>query len=134
MEIFTCSTGIFNERQVLINGVGGTGIPLARRTRLIGREHAHAAVVQVQIPRSARTDVGVELQRTILREHTHGINGAVGAVGQGEIDDAILAAKGHSGLGHVLGQHAQTAALTTGQKHGNALLFVKHGRSFLPDT
>ena len=41
----------------------------------------------------------------------------------GENSDAILAAKGHGRLGHLPGQYMQSAALPTGQQHGDTLLF-----------
>ena len=60
-------------------------------------------------------------------QHADGINTAVGTVGQREVDDAILAAIGHSRLGDVLGQDAETAALAACQKHGNTSLLSHHG-------
>ena len=43
------------------------------------------------------------------------------AVGQGEVDDPVLSAEGHGGLGHILGQNAQAASLPARQQHGDTL-------------
>ena len=118
---------LLDKGQVLIDGVGRAAVPLARFAGVVGGQHIHAAVAYVQIPRRARADIGVELQGLILRQHAHGVDAAVGAVGKRKIDDAILAAKGHGGLGHMAGQHAQAAALAARQQHGNALFFADHG-------
>ena len=113
---------LLDEGHVLVDGVGGAAVPVAALDGLVGGQNEHAAVGQVQIPRSAGADVAVQLQGHILGQHAHGINTAVGAVGQREVDDAVLAAIGNGRLGNLLGQDAQTAALAASQQHGNALL------------
>ena len=109
---------------VLIDGVGralvpGALIPFAH----IGGEDMYAAVGSVKIPRLAGADIAVELQRTVLGEHTHGVNARIDAVGQGKVDNTELAAKGDGRLGHMAGQRVQSAALTAGQQHGYAFFF-----------
>ena len=115
---------LLDKRHVLIDGVCRAAIPVARLARLIGRQNEHAAGGQVQIPRCAGADIGIQFQRHILRQHAHGVNAAVGAVGQREVNDAVLAAVGNSRLCHLLSQDTQTAALSACQQHGNTgLLF-----------
>lgn len=84
----------------------------------------YAAVQSVQIPGLAGADIAVELQRLILGQHTHGVDAGVGAVGQGEVDNAVLSAKGDGRLGHVAGEHIQPAALTSGQEHCDTFFFI----------
>ena len=105
---------LLDKGQVLIDGVGRAAVPLARFAGVVGGQHIHAAVAYVQIPRRARADID-------------GVYPRIDAVGKRKIDDAILAAKGHGGLGHMAGQHAQAAALAARQQHGDALFFADHG-------
>ena len=119
---------LFDELNILINGVGSAGIPFAGLAGHVRRQHINAAVGQVQIPGGAAADIGVEQKRTVLGQHTHHIDAAVGAVAQRKVDDAVLAAVRDRRLGHIGGQNAQAAALSACQQHGNTLLFVFHGR------
>ena len=89
----------FNEPHVLINGVGRAGEPGAFFSRtLIGRKNVDAAVRDVEVPGLAGADIAVELERTVLRQDTDGVDAGVGAVGEGKVDDAILSAKGDAGF------------------------------------
>ena len=83
----------------------------------------HTGCIAVQIPGLAIPNVIVELQGLILGENTHGLNAGVYAVGKGKIDDAVLAAERHRGLGEVPRQYAQSAALAAGKQHSHNLLF-----------
>ena len=82
-----------------------------------------AAVHAVQVPGLAGADVAVELQGFVLGQHAHRVDPRVGAVGEGEIDDAVFPAEGDGGLGHIAGQNVETAALPSGQKHCDTLFF-----------
>ena len=109
---------------VLVDGIGcalvpGALVPLAH----IGGEDMYAAVGSVKIPRLAGADIAIELQRTVLGEHTHGVDARIDAVGQGEVNDTEFAAKGDGRLGYVAGQRIQAAALATGQQHGYTFFF-----------
>ena len=90
----------------------------------------HAAVRAVEIPRLAGADVAVELQRAVLGQDAHGVNAGIGAVGQGKVDDAILAAKCHGGLGHLACEHVQAASLAACQQHGDTFFFHVFSSSF----
>ena len=83
----------------------------------------NAAGGTVQVPGLAGADVAIEFQGTILGQNTHGIDAGVGAVGEGEVDDAVFSAEGYRGFCHLTGQDIQAAALSAGQKHGDALFF-----------
>ena len=85
----------------------------------IGRQDVHAAVGDVEVPGLAVADVAVELQRAILGQHADGVDAGVCAVGKGEINDAVLTAKGNARLCHVLRQRVQARALSAGEEHGN---------------
>ena len=82
-----------------------------------------AAVGAVQIPGLAVAQVDIQLQGLILSQHAHGVHAGVDAVGEGEVDDAILTTEGDGRLGHVLGQRVETAALTAGQQHCHTFFF-----------
>ena len=118
---------LLDESQVLVDGVGGAGIPLAALALDIGRQNINAAMGQVQVPGRAAADVGIELEGLVLGQHTHHVHAAVGAVAQRKVDDPVFAAIGDGGLGHICREDAQTAALPSGEQHGHALLFVQHG-------
>ena len=90
----------------------------------------HAAGGPVQVPGHAAADVAVQLQGAVLGQHAHGVDAGVGAVGQGEVNDAVLSAKGDGGLGHIPGEDIQPAALAAGQQHGDTLFFHFSTSSF----
>ena len=72
---------LLDKAHILIDSVGRAAIPLAALTLDVRRKHENAAVGQVQVPRAARTDICVQFQRLILRQHADGIDAGVGAVG-----------------------------------------------------
>ena len=78
-----------------------------------------AAVGPVQVPGLPVANVAVQLQGAVLGQDTHGINAGVDTVGQGKINDAVLASKGDGGFGHMAGQGVEAAALSSGQQHGH---------------
>ena len=89
-----------------------------------------AAGGTVQIPGLTAADVTIQLQGAILGQDAHGINPGVGTVGEREVDDTVLAAEGYRGFCHLAGQDIQSAALSAGQKHGDALFFHLVSSSF----
>ena len=110
---------VLDKADVLVDGVGRAGEPGALLPRaLIGGQDVHAAVGHVQVPGLAVADVAVELQGAVLGQNADGVNAGVGTVGQGKVDDAVLAAEGDAGLGHVLRQRVETRALSACQQHG----------------
>ena len=121
-----------NKGDVLVDGVGRSLVPLGFFAPGIGRKNLNAAVGTVQMPGLTVSDILVKLQRLILGQNSHRINAGVDAVGQREINDAVLTAKRNCRFRGVFRQHHQTAALATGQKHGNTMLFLEvHAHSLL---
>ena len=100
-------------------------IPLAALGFHVRRKHKHAAVEQIQAPRLTRADVAVELQRLILRKHADHVDAGIGAVGEGEVDDSVFAAKGNRRFGDHFGEQTQPASLSTSEQHGDAP-FLSH--------
>ena len=114
-----------NKRDILIDGVGRTLIPLGILALGIGRQNLHATVRRVQAPRLTVADVLVQFKRLILCQDADRIDFGVYAVGKWEINDAVLAAERDGRLGRVFRQDHQTAALTTCQEHGDTTFFLK---------
>ena len=92
---------------------------------LVGGQNLSSAVGFVQAPGLTVADILIQFQRLVLSQDTDGVDAGVNAVGQGEVDDAILAAEGDGRLGGFLRQDVEAAALATGQQHGNAAFFLK---------
>ncbi len=124
-----------HEVDVLVDGVGGALVPAGLLVvALVGGQHLGAGMGLVQAPGLAVADVLVELQRLILGQDAHGIDAGVDAVGQGEVDDAVLTAEGDGRLGGFLRQNLQAAALAAGQQHGDYAFLLKiHGHSSLQE-
>ena len=123
-----------DEVDVLVDGVGGAFVPAGLLVvTLVGGQNLGAAVGLVQTPGLAVADVLIQLQRLILGQNADGVNAGVDTVGQGEVDDAVLAAEGNRRLGGLPGQDMQAAALAAGQQHGDAafLLEIHGGHSSL---
>ena len=118
---------LFNEMEVLVNGVCGALIPVGAVALLIGRQNVDSAVETVQIPGKTVSDVTVQHQRLILGQNANHRNIGVDAVGQGEVDDAEFCSEGNCGFCNVLGQDLQSAALPSGKKHCNAFFLLDHG-------
>ncbi len=109
---------------VLIDGVGRALVPRTAVPLLdVWGQDMHPAIGAVQVPRLSVSDIAVELQRTVLGEHAHGVDARVDAVGQGKIDDAEFASEGDGGLGHMAGKHVEAASLTARQQHGHTFFF-----------
>ena len=107
--------GLFDQVDVLVDGVGGAAIPVLRgRAHLRGHgndevlfEHAAGGPAFAQM-----------LQQTLaleLDEYVDRINSGIGQVAENEIDDAITSSEGNRGLGPLLGQRREARASSTGQ-------------------
>ena len=122
-----------DEVDVLVDGVGSALVPAGLLVMaLVGGQHLGAAVGLVQAPGLAVADILVQLQGLILGQNAHGVDAGVNAVAKREVDDPVLAAEGYGRFGGFLRQDLQTAALATGQKHGDAAFLLKiHGHSSL---
>ena len=106
------------EADILIDGVGSPLVPGALVALAhVGGEDMYAAIGAVQVPGLARADVAVQLQRTVLGQNANCVDAGVDTVGQGKVDDAVLAAEGDRGLCYMAGQGVKPAALPSGQQH-----------------
>ena len=113
--------------EVLEHGIGGPPVPLgAAPAGDVRLAQANAALVPVEVPRPAEPDVVVERARVVLRQDDHVRDVRVHAVGQGEVDDPVLAAERDGGLGALLRQDREPLALASRQDHRHRLL---HARS-----
>ena len=122
-----------DEVHVLIDGVGRAGKPRPALPRaLIRGQDVHAAVDAVEVPCLAAADVAVEQQGLVLREYADGVDAGVGAVGQREVDDAVLAAERETGLGDLRREGIQPRALPAREQHGDTVFFQGMRSSFSP--
>ena len=117
---------LLDESDVLIDGVGGTLVPFAGFSCLIGGQNENTAIGQIQIPGRARSNVGIQFKRSVLSQNTNHVNTGVGAVGKRKVNDPELSTERNCRLGDLLGQNAETATLSTCQQHGNTF-FLPHG-------
>ena len=108
-------TVVADEVEVLEDGVGRAREPPGPPPHL-GRHRGDVGVEQRrQAPRAA--DVEVEAVGLVLGQHDDAQVAAVGQVGQGEVDQPVVAAEGHRRLGPVGGERVQPLALAAGQHH-----------------
>ena len=63
-----------DEIEVLVDGIGGSLVPVRTRFSLIRRQYGGTALVSVKIPRAAVADVFVQYERLILCQHAYGVN------------------------------------------------------------
>jgi hypothetical protein len=111
--------GIFQKGEVLLDRVGGSGVPVGVGAPFVRLVDLHSArKTAVQVPGPPGPDVLVEGVRAILGEDHHVEDAGVDAVGEGEVNDAILPGEWHGGLGAFGSQHAQARAFSPGQDHG----------------
>lgn len=64
----------FHIAQILINGIGCTGIPFTVIASLIRWKYGHSTIVPIEIPRNADADMCIQPEWLILRQHTNRIN------------------------------------------------------------
>ena len=101
--------------QILVYGIGRTGIPFTVGALFVGRQHRHTADVSVQVPGNTDPDVGVQPQRLVLCQYAHRINTRIDTIAQGKVNNAVLPAESNRRLGNLGRKHPQTAALSSGQ-------------------
>ncbi|MPM92352.1 hypothetical protein SDC9_139487 [bioreactor metagenome] len=109
---------------VLVYGICRTLIPRALVALFnIRRKYMHSSLRAVEIPRLSVSNIAVEFQRAILRQHSDRIYPGIRTVREREIYDAVLSSERHGGFRHPACQNIQPAPLASGQKHGHCLLF-----------
>ncbi len=105
-----------DQLSVRVQRVGIPGMP-ARLTGglLLRRDHAQATVAPVEVPGPAAGQHVQNALRLVLDEHPDVIDPAVPQVGEGEVQQAIGAGERERRLGAIVGEHAHTTALATGE-------------------
>ena len=117
---------LLHEREVLIDRIRRSLKPRRLLLRLIRRQNMYAAERAVKIPRLTVSDILVEFERLVLREHAHRIDPRIDAVAQRKIDDTILSAERDCGLRNVVCKRVQTAPLTARKQHCHTFLLSLH--------
>ena len=92
---------------VLIDGVGGAHVPVGAGT-LHGRQQLEElAQFLGHNARPSFADVPVERERLVLGEDEDLAQAGVDAVGEGDVDDAVVPAKGHGRFGAIAGEREE---------------------------
>ena len=117
---------------VLVNGVGGSLIPVLRDAHLRRQDFDEFAEAHQRGP--AVADVAVEAKRLVLRENEDAAQVAVEAVGERDVDDAVDAAEGNGGLGAVARERPEPFALAAGQQNANRIAHQGHGCLCRPES
>ena len=98
----------------LPDGVGGALKPVGVVGRLFGRQDLDEPVAE-EIHAVGLRDVAVERRRVELRQDEDAPDVRVEAVADGDVDEPVLSANRHGGLGPQLGERKQPAALTAAE-------------------
>ena len=104
---------------VLIDGVGGPGIPARIGHALARRQDVEALVALRAEEVPAALQVPDQAVGLVLRGDADAADAGVERVGEREIDDPALAAEVHRRLGPVVGQLLQPRAAAAGQHIGH---------------
>ncbi len=102
--------GLFDDVEVLVDGVGGAGIPVAVLAAEVRLEDLELVVEHVEAPGAAGGDVVHEGAGAVLGEDGNIGDAAVGAVAESEVHDAVVATEDDGGLGALLGEDGQAVA------------------------
>ena len=119
---------------VLVDGVGRAHVPVGADA-LHGRQDLNElAEFLGDDAGPAFADVPVERQRLVLGEDVDAAQIGIDAVGKGDVDDAVLAAKGNRRLGAIARERKQPFAGSARQKYAQSV-FHRHDRlsRLLPD-
>ena len=78
------------------------------------------------MPVPAFADVAVERERLVLRQDVDPAQVGVDAVGERDVDDAVLAAKRNGRLGAIARQRKQPLTCATGQQYAESVFHLLH--------
>ena len=84
---------------VLVDGVGGSLIPVLRNAHLRGEDFDEFAVAHERGPAAAH--VAIEAERFVLSEDENAAEIAIQAIRESDVNDAVNAAEGDGGLGAI---------------------------------
>ena len=102
---------------VLEDGVGGALVPGLGDALHGGKDLDELAEFRGDDGAPAFADVAIERERFVLGEDVDVAEVGVDAVGEGDIDDAVLAGEGNGGLGAVAGQGEKPLSSATGKQN-----------------
>jgi hypothetical protein len=111
---------VANEVEALQDRVGGAAEP-ALAEPLLGRDRGDVGVQQTRQPPGLR-HVAVERVRLVLRQHHDLGQPGVDEVRESEVDQAVLAAERHRGLGAVRREGHEALSLAAGEDDAEDLL------------
>lgn len=118
--------GFFDDVEVLVDGVGGAVVPVGVGAAEVGLEDLDAAFGGIVAPGAAGADVVEEGAWAVLGEDGEFAEVAVGAVGEDEVDDAVVAAEDDCWFGALFGEDGESVALAACEDHGEDFV---HGPS-----
>ena len=113
---------VLDDVDVLEHRVGGAGVPGGLGDALARRQDVEALVALGAEEGPAALEVADQAVRLVLRGDADALDARVERVGQGEVDDARLAAEVDRGLGPDVG-HLHQAAAAAARQH------IGHGRA-----
>ena len=96
----------------------------------VGLKQRDAAAPAIEVPRATNADVVVQRAGAVLGENADVSDLRVGAVAQGEVDDAVAAAERDGRFCPLLGEHAEPVSLPSGEDHRDDTF---HGASLPAD-
>ena len=109
------------QEQVLVDGVRRAGVPVGPGAHL-GRHHGDVLAALRVVDGPAIPQVLVQGVGLVLGQDQHPAQARVQAVGQGEVDDPVLAAEGHRRLGAVRREGLQARAAAARQEDHQGII------------
>ena len=113
--------GLLQVAEVLPHGVGRALVPVAPFHGLLSGEDLHEPPIE-RIEVVGAADVAVQADGIELGQHVDAVQSAVDAVGQGDVDQPVLARQRHGGLRSHLGQRIESRATSAAQHQRHDLL------------
>ena len=109
---------------VLVDGVGGALVPGLGDALHGGEDLDELAELVGDDGPPAFADVAVERERLVLGEDVDVAEVGVDAVGEGDVDDAVLAGEGNGRLGAIAGEGEEAFAGTTGKQNAKRISHI----------
>ncbi len=122
--------GLLDEIDVLINGVGGSLIPVLAWGAHLGGDGNDELVLENAPDLPALIEVLQEALAAELGQYVDRVNTGVDEVAENEIDDPVFSAKWNGWLGAFLRQWIEPGPLTAGEDNSEHAQF--HGRAIVP--
>ena len=110
---------------VLVNGIGVPHVPVGAGALHGGQEFKELAQFLGYNPRPAFTDVAVEREGLVLGENVNLAQAGVDAVGKGDVDDAVVSAKGHGRFGAIAGKREEPFSLSARKQYSKCVFHIR---------